>query len=287
MTLDNPLGQAEKPYLTIRPSSGWQALNLKQIWLFRDLLITLAERDVKLRYRQTALGALWVILQPLVAAGIFAFVFGKMAGLPSDGVPYIVFSYAGLLCWNAFSSTLTKSSSVLVQNSQLISKVYFPRLVLPLSTIFSTLIDFGVALTMMVVLMLAYRITPGIGLLLLPLWLLLVLMLAVGIGLYTSALMVTYRDVQYVLPVVTQFLLYASPVAYSLTHALTKLAPQYHIFYMINPLSGLLDAFRWSLIGTGTLQWGYVIYSAVISVGAFIGGAFAFKKMERRFADVI
>ncbi len=249
--------------------------------------MTLAARDVKLRYRQTALGVIWVILQPLIAAGIFSFVFGKVAKLPSDGVPYMVFSYAGLLGWNAFSSTLTKCSSVLVQNSQLISKVYFPRLVLPLSTVLSTLIDFGVALVMMAVLMVYYRIAPGPQIVWLPLWLLLIVLLAVGIGLYASALMVSYRDVQYVLPVATQFLLYASPIAYSLTYALSVIPEPYRIFFMLNPLSGVLEAFRWSLIGRGEMNWNALLYSAAFTVLVFIGGAFSFKKMERRFADVI
>ena len=275
--------ETEQPHLVIRPSSGWAALDLKQIWLYRDLLMTLAGRDVKLRYRQTALGAIWVILQPLVAAGIFSFVFGKIAKLPSNGVPYFVFAFAGQLIWSAFSSTLTKASGVLVANSGLISKVYFPRLVLPLSTVPSTLIDFGVALVMMVVLMVIYGITPTIGILLLPLWLALILMIAVGIGLYASALMVSYRDVQYVLPVVLQMLLYLSPVPY----AASLVPQQWRVYYFLNPLAGLIEAFRWSMIGRGELNWGYVAYSAVVAVAIFIGGAFSFKKMERKFADVI
>lgn len=278
-----PAGEAQQPHLVIRPSSGWAALDLKQIWLYRDLLMTLAGRDVKLRYRQTSLGVIWVILQPLIAAGIFSFVFGRVAKLPSDGVPYIVFSYAGLLAWNAFNSTLTKASGVLVANSGLISKVYFPRLVLPLSTVPSTLIDFGVALGMMAVLMVIYGIAPGIGILLLPLWLALILMIAVGFGLFTSALMVTYRDVQYVLPVMTQMLLYASPIAY----AVSAVPENLRAYYFLNPLSGLLEAFRWSMIGRGELNWGYVTYFAIFAVVVFVGGAFAFKKMERKFADVI
>lgn len=282
------------PELIIRPRSKWQALNLKQVWQHRDLLFTLAQRDVKLRYRQTALGAIWVILQPLIAAGIFSFVFGVVADLPSEGLPYIVFSYAGLLGWNVFNSTLSKTSSVLVQNSQLISKVYFPRLVLPLSTVFSTLIDFVVALSMMLVLMVIYGVPPTSAILLLPVWLVLVLILALGIGLYTSALMVSYRDVQYVMPVLTQFLLYASPVAYSLTVALSKINgrfPEYfsllQTFYLLNPLSGLLEAFRWSLLGTSEPPWGAVAYSTVASMVVFFSGAFTFKSMERKFADVI
>ena len=277
------ISEAEKPYLLITPSKGWAALNLRELWQFRDLLTTLAGRDVKLRYRQTALGVVWVILQPLMAAGIFSVVFGKIAKLPSNGVPYIVFSYAGLLGWNAFSSTLTKVSGCLVGNAQLVSKVFFPRLVLPLSTVVSTLVDFGVALAMLIVLMIAYHVVPGVGLLLLPVWLLLTLILAVGIGLYASALMVSYRDVQYVLPVVTQFLLYASPVAY----ALSVVPPQWKLFFTLNPLTGLLEGFRWSLLGRGALDVNSVLYAAVVSVLVFVGGAFAFKRMERKFADVI
>lgn len=258
-------------------------LNLGEIWQYRDLLTTLAGRDVKLRYRQTALGAIWVILQPLLAAGIFSFVFGSVAKLSSDGVPYFLFSYAGLLAWNAFSSTLTKVSGCLLQNSQLVSKVYFPRLVLPLSTLFSTLVDFGVALGMMVVLMLLYHVVPGVGLLLLPVWLLLILLLATGVGLFASALMVSYRDVQYILPVVTQFLLYASPVAY----AVSRVPAEYHTLYMLNPLASLLEGFRWSLLNRGTLDVSLVLYAAFVSVAVFVGGAYSFKRMERKFADVI
>ena len=272
-----------KPHLTIRPSSGWQPLNLAELWQFRDLLLTLAGRDVKLRYRQTALGALWVVLQPLLAAGIFSFVFGRVAKLPSDGVPYFVFSFAGLLGWNAFSTTLTKSSTCLLQNTNLVSKIYFPRLVLPLSTVFSSLIDFAVALVLMVVLLVTYHIAPHIGLLLLPVWLLLLLMMALGFGMVASALTTSYRDVQYVLPVLTQFLLYACPIAYSVSAVPAKL----RLIYDLNPLSGLLEAFRWSLLGRGDIQWPMIGYSAACTVVVFLWGAFAFRKMERKFADVI
>ena len=273
-----------KPHLTIQPTAGWQAINLPELWQFRDLLTTLAQRDVKLRYRQTSLGVIWVILQPLIAAIIFAFVFGKVAKLPSaPGVPYLVFSYAGLLAWNAFSSTLSKTSGCLLANSNLVSKVYFPRMALPLSTVFSTLIDFGVALTMMALLMVINHVVPSAALLLLPVWLLLTILLATGIGMYTSALMVSYRDVQFILPVVTQFLLYASPVAYS-----AALIPhKYKLIFEVNPLTGLLEAFRWSLLGTAAPAWSAVAYAAAASVLVFVLGAFSFKKMERKFADVI
>ncbi len=273
-----------KPYLTIQPTTGWQAINLRELWQFRDLLTTLAQRDVKLRYRQTSLGILWVVLQPLLAAGIFSFVFGKVAKLPAPhGIPYLVFSYAGLLAWNAFNTTLTKSSTCLTGNANLVSKVYFPRLVLPLSTVFSTLIDFGVALVVMAILMAVNHVPLHLGILLLPVWLLLIVLLSLGVGLYASALMVSYRDIQYVLPVVTQFLLYASPVAYALAAVPARWQP----VFALNPLTGLLEAFRWSLLGIGTLNLGLVGYASGVAVVVFLLGALAFKSMERKFADVI
>ena len=281
--------------MVIRASRGWQALDLRAIWQSRDLLNTLAQRDVKLRYRQTALGVAWVILQPLIAAAIFAFLFGVVAGLPSGDVPYLVFAYAGQLCWNLFSNTLSRTSNVLVSNSQLVSKVYFPRLVLPISTIYSALLDFGVAFSIMIVLMLIYRITPTLGLLLLPLWILTTLILALGCGLILSALMVSYRDVAYVVPVVLQLGQFVSPVNYStntvLERVAAKLSPEAVTWvtraFLANPLAGLLAAFRWSLYGGEPPIWGAVIYAMVCAMLVFIGGAFAFKRMEKRFADVI
>lgn len=274
---------ARKTVTIIEPTSGFQALGLREIWQFRDLLITLAGRDVKLRYRQTALGIIWVVLQPLIAAGILSFVFNRVAKLPTGNIPPIAFSYASLLAWGVFNNTLTKCSVVLVQNSQLISKVFFPRLVLPLSTVFSTVLDFGVASGLMVILMIIYGIRPGLGLLLLPLWLGLILILALGLGLYAAALTVSYRDVQYVIPVVTQLLFFGSPVAY----AVAAVPKHLRSLYYLNPLVSLLEAFRWSMFGQGELQPVYLAYSAVVCGLVFIGGAYAFKAMERRFADVI
>lgn len=272
-----------RPHLSIRPPGRWSPLALAEIWRYRDLFVTLAARDVKLRYRQTALGITWVILQPLLAAAIFTFVFGRVARMPSDGIPYMVFAYAGLLGWTAFNSTLTKSSACIVQNSQLVSKVFFPRMILPLSTVFSTLIDFAVALGVMGVLMAWYGVAPGWGVLLLPVWLALLIALAVGLGLYTSALMVSYRDLQYAIPVMVQMLLYASPVAYAVSAVPASVRP----YYFLNPLAGLLEAFRWSLLGHGQLQWQYVAYAAAVTAVTFVWGAYSFKRMEQRFADVI
>jgi lipopolysaccharide transport system permease protein len=272
-----------KPYLSIRPSRGWAAINIRELWQFRDLLFSLAGRDLKLRYKQTALGVIWVVLQPLMAAGVFSFVFGKVAKLPSDGLPYFLFSYAGLLGWNLFNNTLSKSSICLVGNSQLISKVFFPRLVLPLSTVPSALIDFAVAIVMMTALMAVYHVALTPAVLLLPVWMAILLLLSLGIGLCTAALTVSYRDVQYILPVFLQILLYASPIAYSLSAVPANL----RMFYLLNPLSGVLEAFRWSLVHTALPPMGAIAYAGAAAVGAFLVGAFSFKRMERKFADVI
>lgn len=278
---------APDPYLKIRAPHGWAPLNLRDIWQFRDLLMALAGRDLKLRYKQTALGVLWVVLQPLMAAGVFSFVFGRIAQLPSYGLPYFVFSYAGLLGWNLFNGSLSKISGCLVGNSQLVSKIYFPRLVLPLSAVPSVLIDFGVALAMMVILMLAYHIRPTLGIISLPLWVGILLMLSLGVGLSTAALMVSYRDVAYILPVITQILMYASPIAYGLTYALKRIPPHYQTLYLMNPLAAPLEAFRASLLGTPWPPLLSLVYAAAASVGLFVAGALSFKIMERKFADVI
>jgi len=272
-----------EPFAKIRRSPQWAALDLPEIWQFRGLLISLAGRDLKLRYKQTALGIIWVVIQPLMAAGVFAFVFGKVAKLPSDGVPYLLFSFAGLLGWNLFSTTVMKCGACLVGNSQLISKVFFPRLILPLSTVPSALVDFAVAGGMMAVFLCLYGVNPGWGVLLLPVWMTLVLMLALGIGLCTAALAVSYRDVPYIVPVFLQILLYASPIAYSIAAVPAHLRS----LYVLNPLSAPLEAFRASLLHTAWLGWQPLAGAAAVSVLALLAGLFLFKRMERQFADVI
>jgi lipopolysaccharide transport system permease protein len=274
---------AQVPFLSILPPRRWAPLSLRELWIYRELLYTLAERDIKVRYKQTLLGVLWVVLQPLLAAAIFAFVFGRIAKMSSDGVPFIVFSYAGLLGWNAFNSTLSRSSASVVENARLVSKVYFPRLMLPLSTLGTTLIDFAVSCGLLVVMMAVYRIAPSWPLLLLPIWLGLLVAAAVGLGLYTSALMVTYRDLQYALPPFLQLMLYACPVAYSASSVPAGLLK----YYYLNPLAGLLEAFRWSILGRGAIHWAAVAYAAAFVLVLLAGGLLAFKRMERKFADVL
>lgn len=278
---------AVRSHLVIKPTSGWQAVNLRQLWACRDLLFAFAMRDVKLRYRQTVLGILWVVLQPLIGAGIFAFVFGRVAKLDSGEIPYFVFSLASLVGWNAFNSTLAKSSGVLLQNSNLVAKIFFPRLLLPLSTVGATLIDFSVQFVMVLVVCLQAGIPPRLSMLLLPVWLLAMLSLALGIGLIAGALSVPYRDIPYILPVATQFLLYASPVAYPLASALDKLPGNWALVYQLNPLTTMLEGFRWSLLGVGTLTFGGIIYTFGFTAVLLITGVLAFRRMEKKFADVI
>ena len=272
-----------RPLVTLRPPGRWAALRLGDVFEFRDLLLALAGRDVKLRYKQTLLGVAWVVLQPLLAAGIFTFVFSLVAKLPSDGVPYFLFSFAGLLGWNLFNNILTRTSACLVSNANLISKIYFPRLVLPVATMGSAVVDFSVAAGMMVVLLVAYRWPPPLALLLLPLWLLILAAVALGLGMWTAALSVSYRDVQYVLPVFTQILLYASPVPYGASAVPHRLLAVYYL----NPLSAPLEAVRWSLLGTAPPPAKWLAFSAAAAAVALGFGLVAFKRMERKFADVI
>lgn len=275
---------ADPPSIVIVPPSGWAPLELGEIWRFRDLLFALALRDIKLRYRQTLLGAAWVVLQPLMGAAIFAFVFGRVAKLPSGGgTSYFLFAYVGLTAWNLFSGTLTKAGGCLVGSTHLVSKVYFPRMVLPLSTLFGSVLDAVVSIGVLAAMMAFEHVTPGWPLLLAPLWIALLSMLALGLGLITAALMVQYRDVQYILPVFVQMLLYGSPVAY----AAGAVPAGWQQWVALNPLTGLLEAFRWSFIGTPPPAAWVLGISLGACSACFLGGAFLFKRMERRFADVI
>lgn len=276
---------------TLRPPSDWAALNLRDLWEFRDLLTTLAARDVRLRYRQTALGILWVVLQPLLAAGIFAFVFGEIAGLAKAGdrIPYFALTFAGTVAWSVFAGTLTKASGSLVQNSALVSKVFFPRLVLPLSTLFSSLIDFVVGLGMIALLMIVLGIPPTLALLTLPLWLGLLLLLALGAGLMASAVMVRYRDVAYIIPVLVSSLSFASPSGWSLIEMQSRIhSPTLQgLYYVLNPVGIAVEGMRWSLYGQGYVPWPWVAYSAIVAVLGLIAGLVVFRQQERGFADVI
>jgi lipopolysaccharide transport system permease protein len=274
--------------LILRPPSGLAALNLRDIWQFRGLLGTLAVRDLKLRYKQTALGVIWVVLQPILAAGIFSVIFGIIAKIPSEnGVPYFLFAFCGQLAWNLFNTILTRSSVCLTGNTNLISKVFFPRLVLPMSTIGAAMVDFVVAAAMMAFIMAVCHVHPGIGLLLLPVWILGFLMLSLGVGLFAAALTVSYRDVQYILPVALNLLMWASPIGFSATYAIEHLPHKLRFMFYLNPLTGLFEAFRWSTLNTTPPSPRSVVYAMAFCGIALLLGAKAFKQMERKFADVI
>lgn len=273
-----------RPTFTIRPSRGWLPDHPRELWAFRELLRRFAARDITLRYRQTALGVTWVVLQPLLGAGILSFVFGNVADLPGPaGMPYFVFSFAGMVGWTAFSQTLTRSSGSLVANAAMVQKVFFPRLLLPFSTVVSTLVDVAVSLGLMGVLMAIYGVWPGWSILALPLWFAALFVVALGVGLAAAALVVRYRDVGQVLPVMVQLLLFASPVAY----ALDVVPEGARWLFELNPLSGLLEGLRWSLLGTPAPSLGLAIYAVAASVAVLAVGVAIFSRMERQFADVI
>lgn len=258
-------------------------LDVREVWAFRELLWTLTMRDLKLRYKQTVLGVVWVVLQPLMAAGVFTFVFSVVARMPGGGRPYFLLSYTGLLGWNLFNNTVTKASGSLTGNSQLISKVYFPRLVLPLSAVPSGLVDFVVGAALLLILLVVFAVLPPAAVVLVPVWMVMLIALALGLGLATAALAVPYRDVPYVLPVLLQILLYAGPAAYPASAVPECWQP---LFYL-NPVSAPLEAFRASLLGAPYPPVGALWYSAVLSALCCVGGLYLFKRMERKFADVI
>lgn len=277
---------APAPLKVLRRKTGLAGLDLAEVWEYRDLLSTLSIRDIRLRYRQTALGAIWVVLQPLMAAGIFTFVFSNLAGFRTQGVPPFLFSFASMLAWGAFNGFLGKSSAIIVGNMNLVTKVYFPRLILPLSGGLSTLLDFGVGFVVLLILMGVLRFAPAFSILALPLVLLLLLALALGISLFASALQVKYRDVSYVVPVVVNMLFFISPVGYSLAEVGKKF-PAAQAFYGLNPLVGLMELARWSMLGTPFPGLGVAMYSVVFTLGVLVMGTVYFKTQERGFADAI
>lgn len=267
----------------IQPASGWFHLDLREIWAYRDLFLILMLRDVKIRYKQTALGVIWVILQPLTAALIFAVIFGQFAKLPSQGVPYTLYVFAAMLPWNIFSGALQRSGTSLISDSRLISKVYFPRIVIPMASSGAVLIDFAVAFVVGLGLMLTYGILPTWRLVAVPGLVLLTLLLTLGIGLLVSALNVYYRDFMYALPFVIQVWMYASPIAYS-----SAIVPDsVKAVYALNPLVGIIGGFRWALLDVGDFPWTSIALSVLVSMAFLAAGVVVFQRIEDSFADVI
>ena len=267
----------------IRPERSWLQIELVDLWHYRELLYFLAWRDIKVRYKQTVLGVAWVILQPVLTMLIFSLIFGRIAGLPSEGVPYPVFVFAGLVPWQLFSYALTQSSTSLVVDQHLITKIFFPRLIIPIASVVAGLLDFCISLVVLLGLLLFYRIPLTPRLLTLPLFSLLALMAAIAVGLWLSALNVQYRDVRYALPFLTMFWMYVTPIAYS-----SELIPApWILLYSLNPMVGVVEGFRWVLLGTEMLVGPMLFLSAAIVMVLLLGGLLYFKRVEDRFADVI
>lgn len=269
--------------ITLQPSKGWVSLNLRDLWEYRELLFFLIWRDIQVRYKQTLLGVAWAILQPVLTMIVFSIFFGRLAGVPSDGVPYPIFVYAALLPWQFFAHALNDSGNSLVANQQLITKVYFPRLLIPVSAVLAGGVDFAVSFVVYLGLMLYFGIIPTLAVLTLPLFLLLALATAFAIGLWLSALNVEYRDIRYTLPFLTQFWFFVTPIAYP-----SSLVPEeWRLVYGLNPMAGVIEGFRWALLGQVDSVDPMVIVSAVVVTVLLIAGLAYFRRMEKTFADVV
>ena len=273
------------PTIVIKPTRGLASLQLRDLWHYRELLYFLVWRDVKVRYKQTALGIVWVLLQPLLSTVVFTVLFGVILGVQTGNVPYPVFALAGLVPWQYFAGSLNRGSTNLVNSANLITKVYFPRLVIPLSSVLSGLVDFAVGFGAMIVLMLIYRVPLTWNVLLLPFFLLLALATALGFSLWLSALNVKYRDVKYVVPFMVQIWMYLTPVIYPVTIIPQRFRP----YLALNPMTGVVEGFRWALLGETGAQapGGFFVVSVLITLIVLIAGAFYFRSVERTFADII
>jgi len=269
----------------IKPSSGLAALNLRDLWLYRELIYFMIWREVKVRYKQTMLGAAWAIIQPVLTMIVFTFLFGQIAKLPTDGnIPYPIFSYTALLSWQLFSAALNQASRSLTSNQNMVSKIYFPRLVLPLASVLSGLVDFAIAFVILIGLMIYYRVTPSINAIwALPLFLLLAVVTALGVALWLAAINVKYRDVNYALPFMTQFWLFLTPVAYSAS----LISDKWQVVYSLNPMAGVVNGFRWALLGVGSGPDTGLWISVGIAVLLLFSGLYYFRNMEKTFADTI
>ena len=273
----------EPEIIHIRPSTGLAALNLGDLWLYRELVLFMIWRDVKVRYKQTLLGAAWAVIQPVLTMLVFNFVFGTVAKVPSEGLPYPIFSYTALLPWGLFSAALNTASRSLTTNQNMITKIYFPRLVLPLASVLGGLVDFAIAFLILIAMMVYYHVSPTGAVWTLPLFLILSLVTALGVSLWLSAINVQYRDVNYVLPFLTQFWLFLTPVAYSAK----IISAKWQAVYSLNPMAGVVNGFRWALLGTKTGPDLNMAVSVAISIIVLISGLFYFRSMERTFADTI
>lgn len=278
-----PAAQAHVPVVRIAPSGAWKPLALRELWEYRELLYFLAWRDFNVRYKQTVLGIAWALIQPLLAMVVFTVFFGKLARMPSGGVPYPIFSYAALVPWTFFANALSQCANSMLRDAGLVSKVYFPRLVVPLASVLAGVVDFGLAFAVLLGMMAFYGFVPTAGILWVPLLALLALGSALGVGLWLSALSVQYRDVRYVVPFLVQMWFFATPVVYP-----TTLVPgAWRVLFGLNPMAGVVEGFRWALLGTHSRPGPMVLVSALVVLALLVSGAFYFRRMERTFADLI
>lgn len=271
------------PETIIEPSRGWVSLKLSELWEYRELLYFLTWRDIKVRYKQTVLGAAWAIIQPFFTMVVFSLFFGKLGKIPSDGIPYPIFSYAALVPWQFFANGLRQSSSSLVIGANIIKKIYFPRLTMPIATVLSGTVDFGLAFIVLLLMMLFYGIVPTLNVLWLPCFLLLALITSLGVGLWFAAMNVQFRDVRYTVPFIIQFWLFATPIAYPSS----MLSEPWRTLYGINPMVGVVEGFRWALLGTNTAPGLIIIVSFLVALVLLVSGTFYFRRMEKTFADVV
>jgi homopolymeric O-antigen transport system permease protein len=263
-------------------TSGWASLRLAELWEYRELIYFFTWRDIKIRYKQTVMGALWAIIQPLFTMLIFALFFGRLAKVPSDGIPYPIFSYTALVPWTFFATGMTQASNTLVQNSNMLKKIYFPRMTMPIGTVIAGCVDFCLAFVVLLGMMAFYGTIPTWKVVWLPFFLLLALITCLGVSLWLSAMNVQFRDVRYMIPFLTQFWMFATPIAYP-----SSLLPEpWRTIYGINPMVGVVEGFRWALLDAHTAPGPMVAVSTVVAVGLLVSGAFYFRRLERTFADV-
>jgi lipopolysaccharide transport system permease protein len=275
--------ESDVPVTSIRPISGWVRIGFNDIWEYRDLLRLLAWRDIKVRYKQTALGAAWAVLQPFLTMAVFSLFFGRLAKVPSDGLPYPIFAFAALVPWGFFSTSLSQAANSLVGSANMIKKVYFPRLLVPMSCVASALIDFCIAFVVLLGFMMWYRIAPTLNVIWLPAFMMLALVTSLGAGFWLSAINVRYRDVRFTVPFMLQFWLFATPIAYPSS----LLDEPWKTLYGLNPMAGVVEGFRWALLGTDTPPGPMILVSGVAALVLFFSGAFFFRRMESFFADVV
>lgn len=271
------------PVVHIEPTRGWVSLGLKELWAYRELLYFFVWRDIKVRYKQTILGAAWAIIQPFFTMIVFSLFFGRLAQVPSDGLPYPIFSYAALVPWTFFATGVSQASNTLVANANMVKKIYFPRLTMPIATVLAGVVDFVLAFIVLLGMLFYYEVVPTINVLWLPLFLLLALVTAVGVSLWLAALNVQFRDVRYIVPFIVQFWLFITPIAYSSS----LLSEPWRTLYGINPMAGVVEGFRWALLGTDTAPGPIIAVSTLVAIVLLLSGILYFRRMEKSFADVV